>query len=202
MSYTEIYKFDQDGNPVHIGETLNSHRGAAAIWRIMEDKYLPPHYFKNYRGEEEKISRISFSDGTINEIWNLIHDDNVSDIDKIVLGSTFDNVVIMRKDIDKLLYAFLNFDGDTSLKEQAEIIKNEFENDPNLLAIAWNQTSINGDDWSNFGGYTLDVSVFNNKTSIIEVHDFFSCGLYGFNDFRHLPFMFYRWFNEYINKNK
>lgn len=50
--------------------------------------------------------------------------------------------------------------------------------------------------------YTLDVSVFNNKTSIIEVHDFFSCGLYGFNDFRHLPFMFYRWFNEYINKNK
>lgn len=168
----------------------------------MEDKYLPPHYFKNYRGEQEKISRISFSDGTINEIWNLIHDDNVSDIDKIVLGSTFDNVVIMRKDIDKLLYAFLNFDGDTSLKEQAEIIKNEFENDPNLLAIAWNQTSINGDDWSNFGGYTLDVSVFNNKTSIIEVHDFFSCGLYGFNDFRHLPFMFYRWFNEYINKNK
>jgi hypothetical protein len=48
--------------------------------------------------------------------------------------------------------------------------------------------------------YTLDVGVCKNKTFIIEVHDFFSCGLYGFNDFRYLPFMFYRWFNEYINK--
>jgi len=39
-------------------------------------------------------------------------------------------------------------------------------------------------------------------TSIIEIHDFFSCGLYGFNDDRILPFMFSRWWNEYVNKNK
>lgn len=49
--------------------------------------------------------------------------------------------------------------------------------------------------------YTLDVGVFKDKTFVIEVHDFFSCGLYGFNDFRRLPFMFYQWFNEYTNKN-
>lgn len=30
--------------------------------------------------------------------------------------------------------------------------------------------------------YTLDVAIHDGKTSLIEVHDFFSCGLYGFHD--------------------
>jgi len=46
--------------------------------------------------------------------------------------------------------------------------------------------------------FTLDVGIYNNKTFVIEVHDFFSCGLYGFADHRVLPFMFSRWFYEYI----
>jgi hypothetical protein len=50
--------------------------------------------------------------------------------------------------------------------------------------------------------YTLDVGVNSSGTFVIEVHDFFSCGLYGFADYPILPQMFYRWFWEYINKNK
>lgn len=41
--------------------------------------------------------------------------------------------------------------------------------------------------------YTLDIAVINKEmfpTVIIEVHQFFSCGLYGFNDYRLLPLMF------------
>lgn len=49
--------------------------------------------------------------------------------------------------------------------------------------------------------YTLDVGIYNTSTIIIEVHDFFSCGLYGFADYYRLPYMFYRWFNEYIKEN-
>ena len=48
--------------------------------------------------------------------------------------------------------------------------------------------------------YTLDVGISNGNTVIIEVHDFFSCGLYGFSDYNILPYMFSRWFYEYINK--
>lgn len=48
--------------------------------------------------------------------------------------------------------------------------------------------------------FTLDVAVCNRETYIIEVHDFFSCGLYGFDDHNILPFMYSRWFNEFINK--
>jgi hypothetical protein len=46
--------------------------------------------------------------------------------------------------------------------------------------------------------YTLDVGVNNFGTFIIEVHDFFSCGLYGFANHDILPFMFTRWHYEYL----
>lgn len=50
--------------------------------------------------------------------------------------------------------------------------------------------------------YTLDVGC-NKKdgTFIIEIHDFFSCGLYGFSDYNVLPYMLHRWFHNYITKN-
>jgi hypothetical protein len=50
--------------------------------------------------------------------------------------------------------------------------------------------------------YTLDVGILSNSedTVVVEVHDFFSCGLYGFSNYKILPFMFSRWFNEFINK--
>lgn len=48
--------------------------------------------------------------------------------------------------------------------------------------------------------FTLDVAISNKKTVVIEVHDFFSCGLYGFSDHRVLPFMFSNWFYSFINK--
>ena len=50
--------------------------------------------------------------------------------------------------------------------------------------------------------YTLDVGVNDYETFVIEVHDFFSCGLYGFADHNIYPYMLYRWFHEYLNKNK
>lgn len=48
--------------------------------------------------------------------------------------------------------------------------------------------------------FTLDVAISNNDTVIIEAHDFFSCGLYGFSDHKILPFMFSNWFYSFIGK--
>lgn len=54
--------------------------------------------------------------------------------------------------------------------------------------------------------YTLDIGVKwkegENETFVIECHDFYSCGLYGFSDLNKLPFMFNRWHLEHINKVK
>ena len=50
--------------------------------------------------------------------------------------------------------------------------------------------------------YTLDVGIKNTgETCVVEVHDFFSCGLYGFADLQLLPLMFAGWFNEYKRLN-
>ena len=46
--------------------------------------------------------------------------------------------------------------------------------------------------------YTLDVGVFDEKTFVIEVHNFFSCGLYGFANHAIYPHMLYKWFKEYL----
>lgn len=50
--------------------------------------------------------------------------------------------------------------------------------------------------------FTLDVAISNNDTVIIEVHDFFSCGLYGFSEHKILPFMFSKWFYSFVGWQK
>lgn len=50
--------------------------------------------------------------------------------------------------------------------------------------------------------YTLDVGVDKTgSTFVIECHDFFSVGLYGFNDNNKLPYMFLRWYQQYLTTN-
>jgi hypothetical protein len=51
--------------------------------------------------------------------------------------------------------------------------------------------------------YTLDVGIKTEtkETVIIEMHDFFSCGLYGFNDPFRYPYMLSQWFHEFIRNN-
>lgn len=51
--------------------------------------------------------------------------------------------------------------------------------------------------------YTLDIGILSdNRTVMIEVHDFFSCGLYGFSEYNILPFMYTQWwFQNVTQKN-
>lgn len=52
--------------------------------------------------------------------------------------------------------------------------------------------------------YTIDVAILKNtyETALIEVHHFFSCGLYGFCDYNSLPKMFINTHNEIINNKE
>lgn len=72
----------------------------------------------------------------------------------------------------------------------------EFDIFPNVFAInemikAYENSPV---------AYTLDVAISKGETVVIEVHDFFSCGLYGFSEHKILPFMISRWFYSAINK--
>ncbi len=48
--------------------------------------------------------------------------------------------------------------------------------------------------------YTLDIGINENGTFIIEIHDFYSCGLYGFTRINRLPYMFWSSHLEKIRK--
>jgi hypothetical protein len=50
--------------------------------------------------------------------------------------------------------------------------------------------------------YTLDVGVNKDGTFVIECHDFFSCGLYGFANLSILPAMFSQWFNQFLIRSQ
>ena len=169
MSCTEIYGFDHAGDAYLYGSVQNSWRGGMAIWRILEDKYLPPYipdYVKYcywyYEGmlydllvEKNgfKPTRLtSPEDKALEEIWNLYHNEKVPFAERIVLGTTFDYVVVKKEDIPTVADAFDAFGGDTNLGEQAVILRDMYKDD-NCLAVAWNQTSVNGSTWANFGRY-------------------------------------------------
>lgn len=133
MSYTEIFGFNKKGDAYSIGETKNAWRGAMAIWRSLHQKY--------YNTE------MSFSN--LKPVWEIDEKFKMTDTDFICLAASFDNAIILKEDIGRLVHAFKDFEFDTSLKEQAKIIEEEKD----VHAIGFNQTSVNGDTWANYGGY-------------------------------------------------
>jgi hypothetical protein len=150
MSYTEIYKFNKDGTVECFAEIRNAWRGAMAIWNILDKKYLPdyvPEYAKYSQEKKEYYRSMDILGGALKEVWALSLNEEVSKIDKICLRSTFDKVVVMRENLTELIEAFRNFEGETSLNEQADEIEKEMKNHPELIAIAWNQTSVICDAW-------------------------------------------------------
>lgn len=155
MSCTELFKFNKIGEAEYLGEVKNSFRGAMAVWDILDRKYLSPlpkpFWMEQTDYDQRGYSRICEMSNPqiIKEIWNLFNDKKISRCDEIVLGTTFDNVVVMRENINEVIKAFEEFDGETSLKLQAEILK-EALNDDDLIAVAWNQTSVNSDNWCNY----------------------------------------------------
>ena len=148
MSYTELFKITKTGNVKKFDEVHNSWRGAMSIWRILEERYLPSLPSPNWLKESEPryYSRCGF-DGDMSEIWKLPFSTKMTEIENIVMLSTFDWVIVNRSNILKIINAFREFDGETSLKEQADLIETLYKKDKKFIGICWNQTSINGDTW-------------------------------------------------------
>lgn len=153
MSCTEIFGFDKNGDAYYYDSVENAWRGGMAIWHYLEKKYLPPYYTKYAHFE---ISRChSMDNEAMKDIWQLANDERVSEVDKICLITTFDNVLVKKEDMPKVIEAFRSFDGETSLKEQADILE-AMANDDDCIAVGWNQTSVNADTWEH-GSYNEET---------------------------------------------
>ena len=169
MSYTEIFGFDKTGDAYGAADIQNAFRGGMAIWKYLEEKYLPPYLpeyakkigiktaeeFEQKTGYKGSRCLSVMEQDAMREIWDLANSDMVSEVDKICLYTTFDNCLVKKENIPKVIEAFKAFDGTTSLKEQADVLAQLYE-DENCIAVGWNQTSVCSDSWINAGGYDED----------------------------------------------
>jgi hypothetical protein len=161
MSYTEIFGFSKDGSLYSAAEIRNAWRGAMAVWNKLDTKYLPvyrPDFVPSWVPDDKIEAHLGFKptrtsamfDGeAMKSIWDLFKNEAIDRNERIVLGATFDRTIVMREHFDELISAFEAFEGETSLKEQAAVIR-EMLTDEDCIAVAFNQTSINGDSWDNF----------------------------------------------------
>ena len=139
MSCTEIYAFKRNGEAHHFADVTNAWRGGMAVWLTMDKRYLTDNtYLPN-------MTRMAAT-------WKLADNEAVPEHERIVLFTTFDNCLVKKENLPKVIEAFLNFDGDTSLPEQAKVLELIMDDD-DYIAVGWNQTSVNGDCWETMGGY-------------------------------------------------
>lgn len=157
MSHTELFFFNKTGEAWGYAAVNNSWRGAMAIWQHLEKKYLPslpePGWITHDSERHDYYSRTVRVFDTVTlmkEIWDLFWDDRLTEGEKIVLGTTFDGVLVKAEDFEKVIAAFEQFEANTSLKEQAEIIRKAIESGE-YIAMGWNQMSICRDCWANRG---------------------------------------------------
>jgi hypothetical protein len=135
MSYTEIYGAKKNGEIVLVNETKNAWRGAMHVWDKLSEKY-------------------GVTGGLLsgfNQLWKMADTGKLLDFENVVMKSTFDDVIVKKENIPALLTAFREYDNhfpNSSLLEQAEIIEKEILNDDEMLAVCWNQTSVNCNPWT------------------------------------------------------
>lgn len=132
MSYTELYKVPAQGEIVEYAEFRNSYRGAWLVWDQMGKQYC---------------GGVSISN--MQPVWDLAKSDRVPIDYRIVMASTFDNVMVRRENLPRLVQAIeeyaKTFEAGTLL-EQADKLK-ELAQDDSCFAVCWNQTSVNCDTW-------------------------------------------------------
>lgn len=149
MSCTEIVVFTKSGRAKRLADVRNAWRGAMAVWNIMDERYLPaytPEWARGMPNQKERYSRMSDPIES-KKVWDLFVNEKVSMVDRICMGSTLDWCVVLRKNIPELIDAFRKFEGESSLKEQADIIEAAFK-DKKYIGVAWNQTSVCENKWN------------------------------------------------------
>jgi hypothetical protein len=160
VSQTYLYTVSQKGVVSKHHEFSNSWRGAMWVWMRLREEYFPDHIFhQEYRYDDPRTIEACKWVMKYEDIWSLSDDSRLIKQEKIVLGSTYDNVIVKKENLDELIEAFKFFvnkykkdnpPNASSLLEQMEVIE-KLKKKKNLLGICWNQTSVNCDAWN---GYT------------------------------------------------
>lgn len=156
MSYTEVYAIHKNGDVRLYEENKNSWRWSPQIWGELEERHLPvfrPHFVPSHIKDEQVEDYLGYKPkrhgpDALKEVWNLFHTDKITTDERWVLGSTYDNVIVMKENFTDLIQAYWNFNGDshgTSLLEIADIYE-KMQKDDDIIGVAWSISQI-GNPW-------------------------------------------------------
>ena len=216
VKYVNIYDFFNDGNytPIVFKECHRNYVPVGSVEFVTE-------FLQKFYGLTPKPRNVPECLFDVRYAHRYIKNGNHMDFENIIGGEYFvksnDKIkgyaeVIKLKEPLALpipagnyqISEFINIDSEwRTFVYEGKIVglkhySGEFIKFPNVQAIS---AMINAFEKSGTApvAYTLDVGVNDYHTFIIEVHDFFSCGLYGFTDIKY-PSMLHKWFYQYIQR--
>jgi hypothetical protein len=140
MSCTELFLVPRQGEIQLVAEFRNSHGGAAYVWDKLSEMYLHWQEFEWCKADDQKIK----------QLWALNHDPRLTLTERITLTTTYDGVMVRRRDLLVVADAFEAFAArhgpGTHLPAQAVELR-KMAGDLECYAACWNQTSVNADTW-------------------------------------------------------
>jgi hypothetical protein len=156
MSTTELYYINKDGEVDFYKEFENANKGAMLIWQIIAQKYWNKNYW-DFDLNDPK-----------NEFWRLTDLEETPKYISLVFQSTFDNVVILKKDFHKLIAAYEEFlslerANETNISLFIQAFKDGIS-DPEVFGFCWNQTSVNAFSWEINEELPIKVPGYENVT--------------------------------------
>jgi hypothetical protein len=149
-----MYAFDNNGYSV-VGEYGNAYGWCAYVWNALFEKYVPKeHPYDCWLNKADRV-------------WSLAKGDRLSDCEKYTLMSTFDNALVLKKDIPKLIRYFREFEKlyhDPNVVchlvkmawelERISRVKN------GVVAIGWNGMSVGDNPWNIYNEKTDDYDAY------------------------------------------
>lgn len=120
----------------------------------------------------------------------------------------FTDIIDSRTKLDKGNYLFSEVVEDFDSEWRCFILKGEILGIHNYINSMGNTVNLDyiesiAERYKGLDAYTLDVGVSKELgTIIIEIHDFFSCGLYGFSNYKAIVQMLIASHNQKLRENK
>lgn len=184
-----LYLYNVIGiKPINVPGCLFNNAGRLVInYSLTDDGDY--HLYPNYKENEDRPFFVKSMDVIKHEgngVYKGSEIFNIKDMNNIQISTLSNFISEYRCFIfENKLVGLKHYIGDFTLFPNIKTINRMIEKYKNDAPVA----------------YTLDVGIqdIKNTTSVIEVHNFYACGTYGFNDMK-LPYMFWRWHKEFLSK--
>ena len=142
MSCTELFIVTNKGSCIGYEDYRNSHRGAAMVWNNLYKEFCGD-YIKAKNAQQGWAQEFPLSLEDNRQVWKLFKDEKIPRDIRIVLGSTFDYVILKQEnfeDFHKAVEVYAEwFPCGTLLQQANDIVSLKRRK---ILGVCWNQTSV------------------------------------------------------------